>query len=140
MLRIVSFVIALSMVTTPALAETLIIKCPWVPTDSTGPVYKYESSFFGLGAGKFSRFYKGTWRPFCGDKAMTNEDFAFRPGELKDLILEVNGKTAKCTKVLQKSDGSIKRYGHYVSFDVFQRGYVEGSSKPTPCRLIPNPQ
>ena len=64
MLRIVSFVLALSMVSTPALAEEIIMKCPRL-FDSNYNFFKYSNPLIG------SRevYYRenGGWKKLCKD-------------------------------------------------------------------------
>ena len=87
--RIVSFVIAFSIVSTPALAEVLIMKC--------GPgksLYKYESSFLGLSDAKILELHNGVWRRYCNSIAEHSQDFLLSQAGYKSLDLLVDGKSA----------------------------------------------
>ena len=68
MLRIVSFVIALSMVTTPALAEELFMNCTTgflKGLGSKGILYKYSNPW--IGAADIYTRYDGEWVEWCDD-------------------------------------------------------------------------
>lgn len=119
--RIVSFVIAFSIVSTPALAEVLIMKC--------GPgksLYKYESSFLGLSDAKILELHNGVWRRYCNSIAEHSQDFLLSQAGYKSLDLLVDGKSANCQARHAKTKN--KPFGYILDFEVMRRTHYYTSS------------
>ena len=131
MLRIVSFVVALSMVSTPALARVLIMKC--------GPgeaLFKYESSFFGLSDAKIFEFKNGLWRPYCDSIAEFARERGLSKTGYTSVDLFVDGKSANCQA--RHREYQNKPFGITLNFEVLRRTtyFTNGGSTTYRCTKV----
>ena len=123
MFRIVSFVIALSVVSAPALAEEIIMKC------ENGGIYKYSSSF--IWGAKVEERNGGRWLEWC--RANSSDENAY---------LEVADQGAACNKRPNKN--VFRPYIENATLDFLAMTFIEKNTLPKvdqyKCRRISRPQ
>ena len=110
MVRIVSFVLALSVVSTPAVAEEIKMSCHTSIDKSLGlgpTVFKYTNPFFG--SRKITVRYKGKWVRWCSPEAGYDKDWEYSV-KVTDRYGVCRTKAGKYRHVTHLDFEAVRRY------------------------------